>query len=353
MDRRHHPRNVLVTGGAGFIGSNYILHALEVRPGWRIVNLDKLTYAADPANLASLRDDGNYRFVQGDICDADLVTSLLAAENIDTVVHFAAESHVDRSIADPAAFVRTNVLGTQCLLEACRTVWPATGDFRFHHISTDEVFGSLSADAPAFCETTPYAPNSPYSASKAAADHLVHAYAHTYGLPTVLTNCSNNYGPRQHAEKFIPTVIRKAVAGEAIPVYGNGANVRDWLFVDDHCDALLLALERGAIGARYCVGGGVELSNIDLAQHLCRLLDEVRPSGAPHDRLITYVADRPGHDFRYAVDAAKIAAELGWTPRARIDDGLRLTIDWYLGPVSTVRPAVAAEYARPQYAPGD
>jgi len=343
MDKRHHPRYVLVTGGAGFIGSNFILHALAVRPRWRIVNLDKLTYAADPANLESLSEGGNYRFVRGAICDGELVSSLLISEKIDTVVHFAAESHVDRSIAAPAEFVRTNVLGTQCLLEACRSAWQSAGsalaDCRFHHISTDEVFGSLMPDGPAFNEATPYAPNSPYSASKAAADHLVRAYTQTYRLPAIIANCSNNYGPRQHAEKFIPTVIRRAVAGQPIPIYGNGRNVRDWLFVEDHCEGLLLALEQAVDGERYCLGGGVELSNIDLARRICRLLDEIQPAGAPHERLMEFVPDRLGHDFRYAVDASKISLELGWAASTPLDDGLRRTLAWYL---AALRPRSAA-----------
>ncbi|MBV8538842.1 MAG: dTDP-glucose 4,6-dehydratase [Alphaproteobacteria bacterium] len=334
MTARHHLRNVLVTGGAGFIGANFVLHLRRQRPQVRIVNLDSLTYAADLANLDGLAGDGGYRFVRGDICDRDLVTALLVAENIDTVVHFAAESHVDRSIAAPADFVRSNVLGTQALLAACRSVWqgkhtPVSG-VRFHHISTDEVFGSLAAEHPPFDETTPYAPNSPYSASKAAADHLVRAYAHTYGLPVLITHCSNNYGPRQHAEKFIPTVIRKALAGETVPVYGNGLNRRDWLFVDDHCAALLSALERGPHGETYCIGGGYETSNLELARRICDLLDEMRAAAKPHRRLIAFVPDRPGHDFRYAIDATKIRHALGWAPRVSADEGLRRTIAWYL-----------------------
>ena len=351
MTTRHHLRSVLVTGGAGFIGSNFILHLRARRPEVRIVNLDALTYAADLANLDGVRTDASYRFVRGDICDRDLVTALLIAENIDPVVLFAAESHVDRSIAAPADFVRTNVCGTQALLAACRSVWqrkhaPVSG-VRFHHISTDEVFGSLNAGDPPFHEATPYAPNSPYSASKAAADHLVRAYARTYGLPVVVTNCSNNYGPRQHAEKFIPTVIRKAVAGDAIPVYGSGLNRRDWLFVDDHCAALLAALEQAPDGETYCIGGGCETSNLELAEHLCDLIDEVRPAPAPRRRLITFVPDRPGHDFRYAIDAAKIDKALGWRPRTAAADGLRRTVEWTLarGPApATGRPrAVTSE----------
>jgi dTDP-glucose 4,6-dehydratase len=250
------------------------------------------------------------------------------------VIHFAAESHVDRSITAPADFVRTNICGTQALLSACRSVWQrkhaAVTDVRFHHISTDEVFGSLTADDPPFHETTPYAPNSPYSASKAAADHLVRAYAHTYGLPVLITHCSNNYGPRQHAEKFIPTVVRKALAGDAVPVYGSGLNRRDWLFVDDHCAALLSVLEQAPDGDTYCIGGGYETSNIELAQQICDLLDEARPTATPRRGLIAFVPDRPGHDFRYAIDAAKIERAVGWRPQTTADAGLRRTVAWYL-----------------------
>lgn len=342
MTIHHQLRNVLVTGGAGFIGANFILHLRANRPGVRIVNLDALTYAAAPENLAGLRADDHYRFVRGDICDRDLVTAVLVAEQIDTVVHFAAESHVDRSIAAPAEFVRTNVMGTQALLAACRSAWqrqraPASA-VRFHHISTDEVFGSLAAGDPPFHEATAYAPNSPYSASKAAADHLVRAYARTYGLPTLITNCSNNYGPRQHAEKFIPTVLRKALAGAPIPVYGDGRNRRDWLYVEDHCVALLLALEQAPAGESYCIGGGHETSNLELAERLCGLLDAAAPTGEPHRRLITFVPDRPGHDFRYAIDSAKIGRDLGWTPRTTVEQGLQRTVAWYLGQASTAVP---------------
>ena len=338
---RHILRNVLVTGGAGFIGSNFIRYLLAARPGVRVVNFDKLTYAGDLANLEGVAQDGRYRFVQGDICDRDLLTLLIAAENIESVVHFAAESHVDRSIASPDDFIRTNVQGTQALLDACRSIWKpdvsGRADVRFHQVSTDEVFGSLSTDAAPFNETTAYAPSSPYSASKAAADHLVCAYAHTYGIPTLITHCSNNYGPRQHPEKFIPTILRAALAGQPIPVYGNGANMRDWLFVEDHCAGLLLALECAASGRRYCLGSGREFSNIDLARRICGLLDEARPEAAPHDRMITFVTDRPGHDFRYAIDAGKIGAELGWVPATDIGAGLRRTIAWYMARWTTAQ----------------
>jgi dTDP-glucose 4,6-dehydratase len=348
---RHTLRNVLVTGGAGFIGSNFIGYLLSARPRVRVVNFDKLTYAGDLANLEDVPQDGRYRFVQGDICDRDLLTYLLAVENIETVVHFAAESHVDRSIAGPTEFIRTNVQGTQALLDACRSVWKpdisARADVRFHQVSTDEVFGSLSADAAPFDETTAYAPNSPYSASKAAADHLVCAYAHTYGIPALITHCSNNYGARQHPEKFIPTIIWAALTGQPIPVYGKGANIRDWLFVEDHCQGLLFALESAADGRRYCLGSGQEFSNIGLARRICGLLDEARPEAAPHDRLITFVADRPGHDFRYAINARRIGAELGWVPATDIAAGLRRTIAWYMARWTT------AQYCRVHTASDD
>ncbi|HEX9463327.1 MAG TPA: dTDP-glucose 4,6-dehydratase [Alphaproteobacteria bacterium] len=350
----HEPRRLLVTGGTGFIGANFILRALAARPQWRIVNLDKLTYAADPANLGAIAEDRRYRFIHGDVCDFDLLTGILTGERIDTVIHFAAESHVDRSIAEPAAFVRSNVAGTQTLLEACRSAWTRSQSrgVRFHHISTDEVFGSLASADPPFSEASAYAPNSPYSASKAAADHFVHAYAHTYGIPAIITNCSNNYGPRQHPEKFIPTVIRKALAGEAIPVYGSGTNVRDWLYVDDHCDALLTALEHAPDGARYCIGGGCEMSNIDLAHRLCSLLDDVRPGEKPHARLIQFVPDRLGHDFRYAIDGAKMRDELGWSPSTRMDDGLRRTVAWYLAQIATAAAPAAEPGSLPRPAAG-
>ena len=343
MEVTHRPRRLLVTGGTGFIGSNFILRTLAARRHWHIANLDKLTYAADLTNLAGLAEDDRYQFVHGDICDSDLVKHLIADERIDTVVHFAAESHVDRSISDPTDFTRTNVLGTQTLLEACRAAWakrPSGDSARFHHISTDEVFGSLSSTAEPFTERTAYAPNSPYSASKAASDHFVRAYIRTYGLPAVITNCSNNYGPRQHPEKFIPTVIRKAVAGEAIPVYGSGRNIRDWLFVDDHCEALLLVLEGGMTGGRYCIGGDCELSNIELAQRICGLLDELRPDQAPHERLIGFVTDRAGHDFRYAIDSSKMHDEFSWTPRIGLDNGLRRTVEWYLERLDAAKPTL-------------
>lgn len=329
------PRSVLVTGGAGFIGAGFIHHLLASDPRVRVLNLDLLTYAGSLGNLEGLADPDRHRFVQGDICDRAVVDRLLREHDVDTVVHFAAESHVDRSISGPAAFVQTNVVGTFTLLEAARAWWlearrAGPREVRFHHISTDEVYGTLGPRDPAFSETTPYAPNSPYSASKAGSDHLVRAYHHTYGLPVTTSNCSNNYGPRQHPEKFIPTVIRKALAAEPIPVYGDGSNIRDWLYVDDHCRGIEAVLRGGRIGETYNIGGDNEWANIDIARLICRLLDARIPRGAPHERLIRFVADRPGHDWRYAIDARKMAAELGWRPRETFHSGIERTLDWYL-----------------------
>jgi dTDP-glucose 4,6-dehydratase len=321
---------ILVTGGAGFIGSNFVLSTLAAS-GEPIVNLDKLTYAGDPRNLDSVRDDRRHVFVKGDIGDRPLVRELLKKHSPRAIVHFAAESHVDRSIAGPAAFVETNVVGTLSLLEECRTYAEKRDAFRFLHVSTDEVYGSLGPDDPAFTESTPYAPNSPYAASKAASDHLVRAYHHTYGLPTLTTNCSNNYGPHQFPEKLIPLMIRNALAGKPLPVYGDGRNVRDWLYVLDHCEALRLVLERGRPGETYNIGGGAEEANIDLVRKVCALLDEASPrKGGRYADLISFVQDRPGHDRRYAIDNSKIARELGWRPRESFDSGLEKTVRWYV-----------------------
>lgn len=329
----HHPRNVLVTGGAGFIGCNFVRCLLATDPEIRIVTLDLLTYAGSLDNLRELPDPTRHRFVQGDICDRALVDRLLREHAIDTIAHFAAESHVDRSITGPAAFVQTNLVGTFTLLEAARTAWldgkTAEGR-RFHHISTDEVYGTLQRDDPPFTETTPYAPNSPYSASKAGSDHLVRAYFHTYGLPVVTTNCSNNYGPFQHGEKFIPTVIRSCLRQKPIPVYGDGSNIRDWLYVEDHCRGIDAVIRRGRPGETYNIGGGNEWANIGIARLICQLLDERRPKHAPHEQLITFVTDRPGHDWRYAIDAGKMDRELGWRPRETFNTGIAKTVDWYL-----------------------
>ena len=324
----------LVTGGAGFIGGNFVLDA--VASGVRIVNLDALTYAGNRDTLSALDDDDRHVFVQGDIGDGALVAQLLARYRPAAVVNFAAESHVDRSIDGPAAFVHTHVVGTLALLEAARDYWKALeGDakdaFRFLHVSTDEVYGSLG-DTGRFTETTPYAPNSPYSASKAASDHLVRAFHHTYGLPVLTTNCSNNYGPYQFPEKLIPLIIQKALAGEPLPVYGDGRNVRDWLFVKDHCAAIRRVLEAGRVGETYNVGGDAERENIHVVKTICALLDERRPraDGAKRESQITYVKDRPGHDRRYAIDASKIQGELGWAPAMSFEEGIAATVDWYL-----------------------
>ena len=326
---------LLVTGGAGFIGSNFVLSTIA-QSGEPIVNLDKLTYAGNLANLESLRGDGRYTFVQGDIGDRGLVGTLLARHRPRAIVHLAAESHVDRSIEGPAEFIKTNVVGTFGLLEEARAYWQALpaeerAAFRFLHVSTDEVYGSLGPQDPAFTEETPYAPNSPYSASKAASDHLVRAYHHTYGLPTVVTNCSNNYGPRQFPEKLIPLMIHQALAGKSLPVYGDGQNVRDWLYVEDHCAALSAVLARGRLGEVYNIGGSAEMKNIDLVRTLCALLDDAQPrTGGSYAALITFVKDRPGHDRRYAIDSGKIREELGWRPAESFASGLKKTVRWYL-----------------------
>ena len=324
----------LVTGGAGFIGGNFVLDA--VRRGVRVVNLDALTYAGNLDTLASLEAHPDHVFVHGDIGDRALVARLLAEHRPDAVVNFAAESHVDRSIDGPAAFVQTNVVGTLSLLEAVRDHWrslegEAKERFRFLHVSTDEVYGSLG-DTGKFTEETPFAPNSPYSASKAASDHLVRAFHHTYGLPVLTTNCSNNYGPYQFPEKLIPLIIARALAGEPLPVYGDGKNVRDWLFVDDHCAAIRAVLERGRVGETYNVGGDAERQNIEVVNTICALLDARRPraDGKPRNSQISYVADRPGHDRRYAIDAGKLQGELGWKPAHSFEQGIADTVDWYL-----------------------
>jgi dTDP-glucose 4,6-dehydratase len=331
----YRPRNLLITGGAGFIGCNFVRYLLKTDQQVHVFNLDLLTYAGSLENLKKLPDPGRHHFVQGDICDRDLVTRLLREREIDTIVHFAAESHVDRSISGPAAFVQTNVVGTFTLLEAARERWRGQADggngrCRFHHISTDEVYGTLRKADPAFTETTPYAPNSPYSAAKAGSDHLVRAYFHTYGLPVVTTNCSNNYGPYQHAEKFIPTVIRSCLRQQPIPVYGDGSNIRDWLYVEDHCRGIDAVLRRGAPGETYNIGGCNEWANIDIVKKICAVMDERRPRQAPHDRFITFVTDRPGHDWRYAIDATKISAVLRWEPAETFETGIVKTVDWYL-----------------------
>lgn len=327
-------QTLLISGGAGFIGANFVLKA--VADGFRVINLDKLTYAGNLDTLASLHGSESHHFVQGDIGDQEVVRRLLAEFRPDAVVNFAAESHVDRSIDGPAEFVNTNVVGTLALLECARDYWKqlqgtARDAFRFLHVSTDEVYGSLGTEG-RFTETTPYAPNSPYSASKAASDHLVRAFHHTYGLPTLTTNCSNNYGPYQFPEKLIPLVIQKALAGAPLPVYGDGLNVRDWLFVGDHCTAIRRVLEAGKVGDTYNVGGNAERTNIDVVRTICALLDTRHPlkDGRTHETLITFVKDRPGHDRRYAIDANKLHRELGWQPSQTFETGIAQTVDWYL-----------------------
>ncbi len=328
---------VLVTGGAGFIGSNFVRYILTNFPDVFVLNLDLLTYAGSLENLKDLPVEARYQFVQADICDQETVTDLLRAYNIDAIVHFAAESHVDRSILGPAAFINTNILGTFSMLEAARTVWMnekklTADDVRFHHISTDEVFGSLEPGDPAFSETTPYSPNSPYAASKASSDHLVRAYHHTYKLPITLTNCSNNYGPYQFPEKLIPLMILNALEGKPLPIYGDGMQIRDWLYVEDHCEAIWKVLHEGTVGESYNVGGNNQPPNIEIVDAICALLDEFRPDSTfcPHQNLKKYVTDRPGHDRRYAMNISRIERELGWKPRYDLKNGLRKTVEWYL-----------------------
>jgi dTDP-glucose 4,6-dehydratase len=327
---------ILVTGGAGFIGSNFVLQWMKA-VGSPIVNLDRLTYAGNPRNLDALQGDGRHQLVHGDICDAERVSALLREHRPRAIVHFAAESHVDRSITGPDAFVRTNVQGTFTLLEQAKAYWSGLdeGDrkaFRFLHVSTDEVYGTLGPDDPAFSETTPYAPNSPYAASKAGSDHLVRAYHHTFGMPVLTTNCSNNYGPFQFPEKLIPLMILNALERKPLPVYGDGANVRDWLFVEDHCTAIRTVLERGRVGETYNIGGNSEKKNLDVVHIICDLVDEKAGdrNGEPRRKLIAFVKDRPGHDRRYAINATKIAQELGWRPAEQFETGVRRTVQWYL-----------------------
>ncbi len=334
---------ILVTGGAGFIGSAVV--RLAVRRGHEVVNLDALTYAANLENVASVSNSPLYSFEQADIRDRAALDRVLDQHKPDAVMHLAAESHVDRSIDGPGAFIETNVTGTYNLLEATRAYWTRAGKpegFRFHHISTDEVFGSLG-ETGQFTEDTPYDPRSPYSASKAASDHLVRAWHETYGLPVVLTNCSNNYGPFHFPEKLVPVVILNALHGRPIPVYGDGGNVRDWLYVEDHADALLLVLEKGELGRSYNIGGENEARNIDLVRTICAEMDRLRPENAPHDRLITFVTDRPGHDRRYAIDPDRIRNELGWRPSVTVEEGLRRTVEWYLDNQDWWRPLLERE----------
>lgn len=342
---------ILVTGGAGFIGANFVLDWLrhEDEP---VLNLDKLTYAGNLENLEDLKDDPRHIFIKGDIGDRELVGKLLALHKPRAIVNFAAESHVDRSIHGPEDFIQTNVVGTFHLLDEARVYWmnlPAEGKaaFRFLHVSTDEVYGSLESEDPPFTETTPFAPNSPYSASKAASDHMVRAYQHTYGLPTLTTNCSNNYGPYQFPEKLIPLIILNATQGKALPIYGDGMNVRDWLYVTDHCAAIRAVLAKGRLGEVYNIGGWNEMPNIDIVKIVCELLDELRPDPAgPYQRLITYVADRPGHDRRYAIDAGKLYRELDWKPAETFSTGIRKTVQWYLEHMHWVENVASGEYRK-------
>jgi dTDP-glucose 4,6-dehydratase len=342
-------KNLLVTGGAGFIGSNFVLQAMRDESA-SIVNLDKLTYAGNLRNLESIGGDPRYEFVHGDIGDRALVRQLLEKHKPVGIVHFAAESHVDRSIRGPEDFIRTNVDGTFALLEETRAYWAALLDeerksFRFLHVSTDEVYGSLGLDDPPFSESTPYAPNSPYAASKASSDHLVRAYHHTYGLPTLTTNCSNNYGPFQFPEKLIPLMILNAREGKPLPVYGDGKNVRDWLYVEDHCEAIATVLRGGRLGETYNIGGWNEKPNLEIVHAICDLLDEMAPRAAGSRRdLITFVKDRPGHDRRYAMDARKIERELGWKPKATFESGIRKTVRWYLENEAWVRDVTSGSY---------
>ena len=341
---------ILVTGGAGFIGANFVLDWLA-QSSELVINLDKLTYAGNLENLAALKSNPLHRFVQGDIADGTLIDRLLAEHRPRAIVNFAAESHVDRSIHGPEDFIQTNIVGTFRLLESVRAYWGGLGDadkvaFRFLHVSTDEVYGSLSPTDPAFSETNRYEPNSPYSASKAASDHLVRAYHHTYGLPVLTTNCSNNYGPYQFPEKLIPLVLHNALKGKPLPIYGDGQQVRDWLYVGDHCTAIRRVLDAGRLGETYNIGGWNEKPNLDVVHTLCALLDELRPraGGQPYKTQITYVKDRPGHDRRYAIDASKIERELGWKPAETFDTGIRKTVEWYLANAEWVEHVTSGAY---------
>ncbi len=341
---------ILVTGGAGFIGSNFVLDWLA-QSDEPVINLDKLTYAGNLHNLDSLKGDPRHLFVRGDINDRARVEQLLAEHQPRAIVHFAAESHVDRSIHGPEDFITTNINGTFHLLEAARAYWSGLSGaeqdgFRFLHVSTDEVYGSLGPQDPPFTETTPYAPNSPYSASKAASDHLVRAYHHTYGLPTLTTNCSNNYGPYQFPEKLIPLMILNAVKGKPLPVYGDGQNIRDWLYVADHCSGIRAVLEKGRPGETYNIGGWNEKTNLEVVHTVCALLDELKPGAAPYASLITHVKDRPGHDRRYAIDARKIERELGWKPKETFETGIRKTVQWYLDHMAWVEDVASGEYQK-------
>ncbi len=327
----------LITGGAGFIGANYVSYFLKLYPNIRLINLDKLTYAGDLSNLKDISNEKNYTFIEGDICDRDLIEDLFKKYDFTNVIHFAAESHVDNSITNPGAFIKTNIEGTFNLLDVAKNLWmdapfkirKGHENSRFHHISTDEVYGTLGNKG-LFTEHTPYAPNSPYSASKSASDFIVRSYFHTYGMNVVTTNCSNNYGPKQHNEKLIPTIIRKAISGEPIPIYGDGKNVRDWLYVLDHCKGIDLVTNKGKAGETYNIGGRNEKNNLYIVDTICSILDEIKPASKSYKEQITFVKDRPGHDYRYAIDASKIENELGWKADENFETGIKKTIDWYL-----------------------
>ena len=329
------PKVILVTGGAGFIGCNYVRYILKTDPTVQIVNLDNLTYAGSLDNLRDISEHHQYTFVKGDICNRELVSQLLRDHEIDTIVHFAAESHVDRSITGPATFIETNIVGTFTLLDVARQYWLESKQWdynncRFHHISTDEVYGTLGPNDEPFQENTPYAPNSPYSASKAGSDHLVRSYFHTYGLPVTTSNCSNNYGPFQHKEKFVPTIIRHCIEYKNIPVYGEGLNIRDWLYVDDHCCGIDMVIRDGKLGEVYNLGGDNEWINIELVRLICKIMDEKNISRRPHEKLITFVDDRPGHDLRYAINASKVKREIGWQLKRTFESAMKLTVDWVI-----------------------
>ena len=344
-------KKILVTGGLGFIGSNFIRLLLKDGGFEKIINYDKLTYAGNPENLQDLEDHNSYEFVHADICDLKKVFEVFEEFQIDGVVNFAAESHVDRSIDGPEPFVQTNVVGTLRLLEAFKEYYNSQGEdrkssLRFLHVSTDEVYGSLKMDDPAFCETTPYAPNSPYSASKASADHLVRAYHHTFGLPTLTTNCSNNYGPYQFPEKLIPLMILNACEGKSLPIYGDGSNIRDWLHVEDHCSGILSVLQKGRVGQTYCIGGASEKTNMEVIDTLCKILDRKFPERAPHNQLKTFVKDRPGHDHRYAIDFSKINNELGWNPSFSFEEGMEQTVEWYANHQEWCENVTSGKYQR-------
>lgn len=338
-------RSVLVTGGAGFIGSNFVRYWLKQHPGDRVVNLDALTYAGNLENLKEVEKAQGYRFVHGDICDKNLLDRLFEQEKIDSVVHFAAESHVDRSISGPEAFIKTNIFGTFNLLEAARKHWSGERvGCRFLHVSTDEVYGSLGPDDPAFTERNAFAPNSPYSASKASSDHLVRSYFHTYCLPVVTTNCSNNYGPYQFPEKLIPLVFMNAMEGKPLPIYGDGKNVRDWLHVEDHCRGIEAVLQQGVLGETYNIGGCNEWTNIDIVRLICSRLDQLKPAVRPRSELITFVRDRPGHDKRYAIDASKIIDTLDWSPGYTFESGIEQTLHWYLDHSDWLKQVISGDY---------